>query len=70
MRVLSADIQGSAFTDLRGQRVAWRHLYDPDDYTAAQRVGQTVRARGGDGIVYDSVRDITGTAIGVFSPRW
>lgn len=35
-------------------------LYKPADYTASQTFGEAIRASGGDGIVYDSVRHVGG----------
>lgn len=46
--------------DLRGRRADWSELYEPDDYSASQPFGARVRAAGGMGIVYDSVRDSEG----------
>ena len=40
---------------------------DPDDYRAAQAFGDAVRATGGDGVVYPSVRG-DGTCVGLFYP--
>jgi len=43
--------------DLRGQKHADPVIFAPDDYTAANALGERLRAGGSWGIVYDSVRD-------------
>jgi hypothetical protein len=43
-------------------------VLDPSDYTAAQKVGHALRAQGSNGVVYPSVRALSGLCIGVFWP--
>lgn len=57
------------YRDIRGQAAARPDLYAPDDYTASQAFGEAVRAAGGDGIVYDSVRHAGGTCVVAYRPR-
>ena len=56
-------------TDIRGQRKKRRELYDPASYAASQPFGAKLRAQGGGGIVYDSVRHAGGECVAVFRPR-
>ena len=42
---------------------------DPDDYGASQALGRELRAAGGDGVVYPSVRRAGGWCIGIFWPN-
>lgn len=57
------------FVDLRGARERFVELYDPDSYTKSQPFGERVRANGGAGIVYDSVRHSGGTCLVMYRPR-
>jgi hypothetical protein len=41
---------------------------DPEDWSAGQDLGRTLRAEGGDGVVYPSVRHPAGMAAGLFWP--
>lgn len=41
---------------------------DPEDYSAAQRLGAALRAGGSDGVVWPSVRDAGGLCVGLFHP--
>ena len=43
-------------------------LLAPDDWTAGQALGRAVRAQGGDGVVYPSVRFQGGRALALFWP--
>ena len=52
--------------DLRGGGFAGE--LDQDDYAAAQRLGARLRAVGGDGIVYPSVRHPGGECVALFHP--
>lgn len=55
--------------DLRGLQSRWPAVYDPDDYTAAQALGDRLRAESSWGVVYNSVRDRAGgDCAGVFRP--
>lgn len=59
MREYVAPLQANLH-DLRGRGADWPELYDPGDYSASQPFGARVRATGGLGISYDSVRDPDG----------
>ncbi len=44
-------------------------IYHPDDYSAAQRLGQQLRSEHAAGVLYRSVRRTGGECIGMFVPR-
>jgi len=67
-RTYSARLMG-AYHDIRGMADSRPELYEVDDYTASQTFGEAIRASGGDGIVYDSVRHVGGTNIVALRPR-
>jgi hypothetical protein len=54
------------YLDIRGQRA---DLHDPGDYAAGQTFGEAVRASGGCGILYDSVRHAGGVSVVAYRPR-
>jgi len=60
---------GGAYLDLRGRQVEHGDIYDPNSYQASQILGESVRASGGAGILYDSVRHLGGTNIVAHRPR-
>ena len=68
MRVLSGRIDGR-FHDLRGAGERFAACLGPDDYTASQALGRQLRAAGGNGIVYPSVRRARGQCLGAFRPK-
>ncbi len=43
-------------------------VLDPNDYSAAQALGSTLRALGSDGVVFPSVRQPGGECVGLFYP--
>lgn len=43
-------------------------LHDPNDYTATQTLGRTLRASGANGVLYRSVRSPGGECVGIFWP--
>lgn len=53
--------------DLRG-KPAWNAALDPDSYTEGQRLSESLRVSGSDGLVYPSPRDRAGECIGLFYP--
>lgn len=55
-----------ALHDIRGTHP---EAHDPNSYAESQRLGAAVRAVGGDGIVYDSVRSESGENIAVLRPK-
>ena len=44
-------------------------IYDPTSYAVSQALGETARASGGAGIVYDSVRHSGGLGVVAHRPR-
>lgn len=80
MRVYLADFS-AMFHDIRAYFPAraadrrkpppagWAALYDPDDYTAAQRFARALLEAGANGIVYRSVRHADGECLACFRPR-
>ena len=66
-RVYVGEIAGD-FIDLTGNPEAAAPLMDPDDYGRSQPFGAEVRARGDDGIVFESVRHPGHRALAVFVP--
>lgn len=58
-----------AYLDLRGAQTRLPEVYDPASYAAGQVLGERVRAEGGAGIVYDSVRHAGGVNAVAHRPR-
>jgi hypothetical protein len=56
------------YLDLRGLQATRPELYAPDSYAASQSLGESVRASGGAGILYDSVRRTGGVNIAAHRP--
>ena len=57
------------YHDIRGMAATSPDLYKVDDYTASQTFGEALRASGGDGILYDSVRHVGGTNVVALRPK-
>ncbi len=66
-REILLDVEGSLH-DLRGGDIDHAAPLDPDDYTAAQALGDALRRAGADGVVYPSVRCDDGDCVGLFYP--
>lgn len=64
-RCYAARLDGR-YRDIRGEAP---DLHDPHSYRAGQAFGEALRARGADGIVYDSVRHRGGTSVCAYRPR-
>jgi hypothetical protein len=67
-RTYSAQLMG-AYQDMRGMAATRPELYKVDDHTASQTFGEAVRACGGDGIIYDSVRHVDGPNVVALRPK-
>jgi len=67
-RTYTAMLFGS-YEDICGMATARPELYRPDDYSASQSFGEALRASGGDGIIYDSVRHTGGTNVVALRPK-
>jgi hypothetical protein len=68
MRVLEAELD-ARLHDLRGLRADLADVYDPDDYSAGQRLAAELRSGGSDGVAYDSVRREGGQCPALFRAR-
>jgi hypothetical protein len=66
-RAYSARIEG-AYTDIRGLAGTRPDLYARADYAAPQAFGEAIRAGGGDGILYDSLRHRGGVNLCAYRP--
>lgn len=68
MRVYRVDLDGKLH-DIRGRRRAMPTVYHLDDYTGGQRLARALRAKGSNGIAYDSMRRDGGQCAAIFRPR-
>jgi RES domain-containing protein len=68
-RAYTCVLDGS-YLDITGEREARKDLYDPTSYVASQKFGEAVRASGGAGIIYDSIRKAGGTNVVAYRPRY
>jgi hypothetical protein len=66
-RGYSARLAGD-YLDLRGCQVARPDIYAPDSYAASQILGESIRASGGAGILYDSLRRRGGVNVAAHRP--
>jgi hypothetical protein len=66
-RTYTAQLAGD-YLDIRGQQDRQPDLYDPAGYAASQTFGEQIRASGGGGIVYDSVRHAGGVNVVAYRP--
>lgn len=57
------------YLDIRGQQTARPEICANDRYDASQQFGEQVRASGGAGLLYDSVRRRTGANVVAHRPR-
>jgi hypothetical protein len=67
-RTYTAELEGS-YLDIRSQQAQRADVYDPRSYVASQALGEDIRASGGAGIIYDSVRHPGGINIVAHRPR-
>jgi hypothetical protein len=67
-RQYSAHLIGD-YLDIRGRPVELADVYTSDSYAASQRLGERVRASGGAGILYDSIRHAGGVNVAAHRPR-
>jgi len=65
MRAFVAKVR-KPMRDIRAPR--FKQLHHPDDYTPSQHYGNQRREKNDWGLIYNSVRDDTGTCIAVFRP--
>ncbi|MBN8985064.1 MAG: RES family NAD+ phosphorylase [Rhizobiales bacterium] len=57
------------YLDIRGQQAAHPKIYASESYAASQPFGEQIRASGGAGAIYDSVRFASGTNVVAHRPR-
>jgi RES domain len=67
-RAYTATLLGD-YLDIRGQQTKHPDVYASDRYDASQKFGEEVRASGGSGILYDSLRRQTGINVVAHRPR-
>jgi hypothetical protein len=67
-RSYSATLLGD-YLDLRGQQAARPDIYASARYDASQQLGEQVRASGGAGLIYDSLRRRGGVCVVAHRPR-
>ncbi len=67
-RTYQAQLDGR-FADIRGERESRPEVYDPLSYACSQVFGEAIRAEGGGGIVWDSLRHAGGICAVSFRPR-
>ena len=67
-RAYSARLAGD-YLDIRGQQATRADVYDPVSYGAGQALGETIRAAGGAGVLYDSLRYRGGVNVAAHRPR-
>jgi hypothetical protein len=67
-RAYAATLLGD-YLDIRRQQAKRADVYASDRYDASQKFGERVRASGGAGILYDSLRRRTGINVAALRPR-
>ena len=60
---------GSLAESLHDIRGGWPDAHDPDSYLAAQKLGAALRAKGSNGVVYNSVRFSGSWNVAAFRPK-
>ena len=68
-REYTAALEGS-YLDIRGQQATRPDAYHPTSYAASQVFGETVRASGTAGILFDSLRHAGGLCVVAYRPRY
>lgn len=67
-RTYTARLEGD-YLDIRGQQGARQDVYASDSYAAGQALGESIRAAGGAGILFDSLRYAGGLNVVAHRPR-
>lgn len=57
------------YLDIRGQQATLPEVYAADSYAAGQALGESIRASGGAGILFDSIRHQGGLNVAAHRPR-
>jgi hypothetical protein len=66
-RTYTAELAGS-YLDIRGQQSSHPDVYEPTAYAGGQAFGEAIRASGGDGLVFDSLRHVGGMNVVAYRP--
>jgi RES domain len=66
-RAYSTTLSGN-YLDIRGQQAARADVYASDRYDASQKLGEQIRASGGAGLLYNSLRRRTGSNVVAHRP--
>jgi hypothetical protein len=66
-RAYATTLLGS-YLDIRGRQATHAEVYASDRYDASQKLGEQVRASGGPGLLYDSLRRRTGSNVVAHRP--
>ena len=67
-RTYTATLLGD-YLDITGQQLARPDVYASEGYDASQKLGEDIRASGGAGLLYDSLRRRTGINVVAHRPR-
>src|SRR5258708_633457 len=67
-RAYAATLLGD-YLDIRGQQATRSDVYASNRYDASQKFGEEVRASGGAGLLYDSLRRRNGVNVVAYRPR-
>jgi RES domain len=67
-RAYTATLLGD-YLDIRGQQATRPDVYASERYKASQKLGEDVRASGGAGLLYDSLRRRGGSNVVAHRPR-
>jgi hypothetical protein len=67
-RAYAATLRGD-YLDIRGQQACYPDVYASERYDASQKFGEKVRASGGAGVLYDSLRRRGGGNVVAHRPR-
>jgi hypothetical protein len=67
-RAYTCTLAGS-YLGIRSQQAIRADIYAPDSYVASQALGEAIRAAGGAGIIYDSLRHMGGVNVVAHRPR-
>lgn len=67
-RAYTATLLGD-YLDIRGQQLTRPDVYASEHYDASQKLGEGIRASGGAGLLYDSLRRRTGSNVVAHRPR-
>jgi hypothetical protein len=67
-RAYAATLLGE-YLDIRGQQTTRPDVYTSDRYDGSQKLGEEVRASGGAGLLYDSLRRQSGSNVVAHRPR-